>query len=88
MLRAGIDCCYLIHGCHLQQHRARQSHQCSCCAGLLQRVKQLTAAVETVSEQNQLLRKQSGIAEDAGLDLIHVRLAKVTLPQPLLVLDD
>lgn len=54
-------------------------HNCyhGCFADLLQRIKQMTAAVETVSDENRLLRQQSGMAETDGLDLTGVRLAKV-----------
>lgn len=70
---------------------ARQRLTCNvfdrflCYAELLQRIKQLTSAIETVSNENQLLRQQCGIADTAGLDLTDVKLAKVTLPCSLLV---
>ena len=74
------QCSYDFIGQCITAVESAASQQLSqhCHAELLQRIKQMTSAVETVSDENSLLRQQSGITDTKGLDLAGVRLAKVT----------
>ena len=52
-----------------------------CYIGLLNRIQQLTGAVEKLSDENASLRQQAGLAPTHEIELSGVKLAKVMFVQ-------
>ena len=76
-----------LHALLLQQdiyaiqlpHLLHDMISCRAYIGLLERIQQITAAAEQLSDENGLLRQQAGLLANEHIDVSGVRLARVSV---------
>lgn len=72
--------CCMLNACIICTCRANEIIlDCAAPSGLLERIQQMTVTVEKLSDENNVLRLQAGVAATDGIELSGVKLAKVSL---------